>query len=570
MRLYGATATAVGNVREVNEDRAWFGEPFAVLADGMGGHHGGAMAAKLAVEEFETVQADLLAQPPGHEISDIGMVELVQSANRSVHDHAADNGLPGMGTTLVTLTLQAGPRILIANVGDSRAYRLTAGGLVQITEDHSFVEDLVRQGRLTREEAAVHPQRNIVTRAIGIGYEVEVDLFAVEDLQIDDRFLLCSDGLFNEIPETAILSILRGADEPELAARALVAAALETPCRDNVTVVVVDVVADDDPRLEPLEQAALDPIDTFDPAVDTSSFDTSSFDPAVDASSEVLANLDGVDLGPAVDEQTPVPDDVRQAAQGQSARNPAGVGMQTAQRSGSTTPDSAPWLDDITIADPAAQAAAAAAVASSARPDVDPFGQQVRSASAVLAEPAEAERPPVLPADDGERFRTTAEFDLDRGSAKGKRRPLRTALASLLLLLCVAAGAVATFLFVAPAYVLKQVPGEPETYAVFRGLPLEALDLLDRQTDGSELSDDVDLTLVNEMVAAVCSDRFSSADELSGCVIEHTAGLAPATDADDPATDPDPDAADADGATSTTVANPSQSSQTPSSAASDE
>jgi protein phosphatase len=562
MRLYGATATAVGNVREVNEDRAWFGEPFAVLADGMGGHHGGAMAAKLAVEEFESVQADLLAQPPGQEISDLGMVELVQSANRSVHDHAADNGLPGMGTTLVTLTLQTGPRILIANVGDSRAYRLTEGGLVQITEDHSFVEDLVRQGRLTREEAAVHPQRNIVTRAIGIGYEVEVDLFAVEDLRIDDRFLLCSDGLFNEIPETAILSILRGADEPELAARALVAAALETPCRDNVTVVVVDVVADDDARLEPLEQVALDPIDTFDPSADSSS--------------EVLAYLDGVDLGPATGEQPSASADAPLAAtQAPSPRNLAGgVGMQTAQRGGPTASDSTARLGDITIADPAAQAAAAAAATATARPDVDPFGQQVRSSSAVLAEPAEAEHPPALPVDDGERFRTTAEFELEQGSAKGKRRRLSTVLLSLLLLLCVAAGAVATFLFVAPAYVLKQVPGEPETYAVFRGLPLEALDLLDRQTDGSELADDVDLSLVNDMVAAVCSDRYSSADELGSCVIEHTAGLDQVTDPDNPAatTDSDNPAAttDSDGATSTTAANPSQSSQTPTSDTSDE
>jgi len=244
MKLLGATASDVGNVREANQDRVFFRGLVAALADGMGGHQGGERAAELAIGEFEGASQDL---------SEHDLVEVVLRANRQVHGHAADNGLPGMGTTLVAMTLHEDETITVANVGDSRAYWLRGDYMGQVTEDHSFVEDLVRQGRLTPEEAASHPQRNILTRAVGIGAEVEVDRFPIPEPEIGDRFLLCSDGLFNELSEEEILEILLEAGDPKETAKSLVEAALQTPCRDNVTVAVVDVVADDDPRLKAAE-----------------------------------------------------------------------------------------------------------------------------------------------------------------------------------------------------------------------------------------------------------------------------------------------------------------------------
>ncbi len=241
MKLIGATDSHVGNVREANQDRVFFGGLVAALADGMGGHQGGERAAELAIAEFEIA---------GQALSESELVEVVMEANRQVHDHAAENGLPGMGTTLVALTLHDDETITVANVGDSRAYWLRGDYMGQVTEDHSFVEDLVRQGRLKPEEAAIHPQRNILTRAVGIGAEVEVDRFPIPEPMVGDRFLLCSDGLFNELPEEQILEILLDAGDPDTTAKTLIEAALQTPCRDNVTVAVVDVVEDDDPALE--------------------------------------------------------------------------------------------------------------------------------------------------------------------------------------------------------------------------------------------------------------------------------------------------------------------------------
>ncbi|MEM9564579.1 MAG: protein phosphatase 2C domain-containing protein [Actinomycetota bacterium] len=241
MRLLGGTGSHVGNVREANQDRVYYGGELAALADGMGGHQGGERAAELAIGQFRRA---------GAELSEGDLVDMVLAANRAVHGHAAENGLPGMGTTLVALTLHTDNTMTVANVGDSRAYWIRGDYMSQVTEDHSFVEDLVRQGRLTPAEAAIHPQRNILTRAVGIGIEVEVDRFPIEEPAIGDRFLLCSDGLFNEVSEDRILELILAAPDPVTAADALIEAALETPCRDNVTVAVVEVVSDDEPRLE--------------------------------------------------------------------------------------------------------------------------------------------------------------------------------------------------------------------------------------------------------------------------------------------------------------------------------
>ncbi|MDH3681602.1 MAG: protein phosphatase 2C domain-containing protein [Acidimicrobiia bacterium] len=235
MQLRGATASHVGNVRESNQDRVHFGGYTGVVADGMGGHQGGEMAASIAISEFIDV-LDPIA--PG------GLVELVEEANRAVFEKAADPDLRGMGTTLVALTLRpAEEKVSIVNVGDSRAYFLRGDEFAQVTLDHSLVEDLVRQNRLTPDEALTHPQRNILTRALGIASQVEVDRFLLP-AQVGDRFLLCSDGLFNEVVEEDIVGILQECAEPNDAADRLVGAALSAAGRDNITVAVIDVVTD--------------------------------------------------------------------------------------------------------------------------------------------------------------------------------------------------------------------------------------------------------------------------------------------------------------------------------------
>ena len=173
-----------------------------------------------------------------------GLVELVEGANRAVFEKAADPDLRGMGTTLVAMTLRPDEeKVSVVNVGDSRAYLYRDDELLQLTLDHSLVEDLVRQNRLTPDEALTHPQRNILTRALGIASQVDVDSF-LRPTEVGDRFLLCSDGLFNEVNEPEITRLLGVNAEPDDAAEALVAAALAQAGRDNVTVAVVDVVED--------------------------------------------------------------------------------------------------------------------------------------------------------------------------------------------------------------------------------------------------------------------------------------------------------------------------------------
>ena len=235
MQFRGAVSSHVGNVRETNQDRAHFGGFVAVVADGMGGHQGGEMAASIAVSGFVDVVDPI---PPG------GLVELVEDANRAVFERASDPDLRGMGTTLVAITLRpTESSVSVVNVGDSRAYLLRDGELNQLTLDHSLVEDLVRQDRLTPDEAANHPQRNILTRALGIASHVEVDRFLVPT-NVGDRFLLCSDGLFNEVTEPEITRILTETAATNEAADTLVEAALSGAARDNITVAVIDVVVD--------------------------------------------------------------------------------------------------------------------------------------------------------------------------------------------------------------------------------------------------------------------------------------------------------------------------------------
>ncbi len=231
-------ASHTGRLRTQNQDCAFISPRLVALADGMGGPPAGDVASQLAIEALR----DAMADPA---IPTLGAA--VAAANARVWERGAAREYRGMGTTLCALALvddgseSDEPLIDIANVGDSRVYRLRDGELELLTQDHSLVEEMVREGRLTAEEAQYSGQRNIVTRAVGIYETVEIDTWAIEPL-VGDRYLLCSDGLFNEVPEGRIASGLRAYDDPTETAHHLVDLANRGGGRDNITCVVADVV----------------------------------------------------------------------------------------------------------------------------------------------------------------------------------------------------------------------------------------------------------------------------------------------------------------------------------------
>src|SRR3954452_25305761 len=241
LRAGGATDT--GLVRDHNEDKYLADERLFVVADGVGGHKAGEVASQTAVD---TLQREFT------EPTTDGLIDAVKTANRTVWDLAESNpDQRGMGTTLTAIALVDDgddERLAVVNVGDSRAYLLQHGELEQLTEDHSLVEQLVREGQLTPEEAQVHPQRSIITRALGLDPDVEVDSWELTPYK-GDRILLCSDGLTNEVSDDGIASTLRSVSDPQEAANHLVTAARDHGGNDNITCVVVDVV-DDDNRAE--------------------------------------------------------------------------------------------------------------------------------------------------------------------------------------------------------------------------------------------------------------------------------------------------------------------------------
>ncbi len=235
------SATSKGRVRGSNQDRYLVTDSVFVVADGMGGHQAGEVAAEMAVEQVPTGSGPQSLDE---------FVELVNDANAAIYERASnDPSMRGMGTTFVALAGidgSDGPSLGVVNVGDSRLYRRGETGLEQITDDHSLVETLVRDGRLTREEAAVHPQRNILTRALGIDRKVLADSWLLTPT-IADRYVLCSDGLFNELTNDEIFTLLSDVRDPGSAAQQLVDEACAAGGHDNVTVVVVDIADLDRP-----------------------------------------------------------------------------------------------------------------------------------------------------------------------------------------------------------------------------------------------------------------------------------------------------------------------------------
>jgi protein phosphatase len=232
VRLVAGAFSDVGQVREGNEDAHLVDDRLTLfaVADGMGGHRGGEVASWTAIE---ALRAAVAHGKPVH--------EAITTANTAVLEKAADEPeLAGMGTTM-TVLVPAGPAsLLIGHVGDSRAYLLRGDVMQRVTEDHSLVEELVREGRLTAEQAESHPQRAIITRALGVDDDVEVDLYTIT-VRDGDRVVLCSDGLTTMVRDRDVERIARGEQDPQRAAEALVDAANAAGGEDNITVVVVDV-----------------------------------------------------------------------------------------------------------------------------------------------------------------------------------------------------------------------------------------------------------------------------------------------------------------------------------------
>lgn len=224
--------TDIGYVRDHNEDSLIIIPPLFAVADGMGGHEAGEIASEITVNTL----AELA---PSH-LDAEGLTAAVEAANYNVMKAPRQGiGRDGMGTTLTAAILE-GERLLIAQVGDSRAYLLHKGHLQQITRDHSLMADLIEAGQITPEEARVHPNRSVITRAIGSDIHMRPDIY---ELNVDagDRILLCSDGLSSMISNNAIESIMRRQSDAQHCADELVTAALENGGADNVTVVVADV-----------------------------------------------------------------------------------------------------------------------------------------------------------------------------------------------------------------------------------------------------------------------------------------------------------------------------------------
>jgi protein phosphatase len=236
MRLSTFAGTDVGRTRSGNEDSYVCGRTVFAVADGLGGHQGGEVASAAAVEPLAALDGREFADPA--EAAE-ALAGAIAKANSAILDQASGNpSLWGMGTT-VTAAAVAGDYLQLAHVGDSRAYLLREGTLAQLTTDHTVVGELVRRGRLTPEQAAIHPERSILTRAVGLDPRVPVDTPDPVELRDGDQVLLCSDGLTEAVDDDRIIELLSASADGEAACRSLIDAANAAGGPDNITVVLL-------------------------------------------------------------------------------------------------------------------------------------------------------------------------------------------------------------------------------------------------------------------------------------------------------------------------------------------
>jgi protein phosphatase len=307
--LAWGASTHPGQIRPDNEDHLHASNGVYVVADGMGGHEAGEVASQLAVERIRTALTDDEHAPTAERV-----VEAITNANGDIFSASvATPGQAGMGTTVTVIAVVADPMagrgepnidendpierapdgtaritpivprekpeaLVLANVGDSRTYLYRHDRLRRITVDHSYVQELVSTGHITDDEARTHPRRNIITRALGIEPDVKVDWWTLP-LVRGDRFLLCSDGLVDEVDDAAITATLRTESDPQKAVDTLVDQANAAGGRDNITVIVVDVLSGDDPP-DPTQEIDLIPTWADDPLADDDDEDDDADDPA--------------------------------------------------------------------------------------------------------------------------------------------------------------------------------------------------------------------------------------------------------------------------------------------------
>jgi protein phosphatase len=310
VRISGSAAESnVGRKRRHNEDAYVSAPPVFAVADGMGGAQAGEVASALAAGTVTEAAADPAATPEQR------VVSLIKAANLRVHERAAsDASASGMGTTMTVAMVSDDGRVTIGHVGDSRAYRLRDDHLEQLTDDHSLVAELVRRGELTPEEAAVHPQRSVITRALGTEADVDVDVFSVE-AEDGDLYLLCSDGLSTMVDADTIAEILRrNRRSLDSATRALIKAANDRGGDDNITAILFAVADGDAEQAEtlvvPLAAATVDPDDedTLHPEDNVRLPDEVAAAPAAEvtrivSAAEVARALEQQQTGAAAEEQ---------------------------------------------------------------------------------------------------------------------------------------------------------------------------------------------------------------------------------------------------------------------------
>jgi PPM family protein phosphatase len=238
-----AVASDTGRRRRRNEDNYVVAPPLFAVADGMGGAQAGEVASQLAASALEAGDSDALE---GTKRLD----ELIQEANRRIFDRAStDPTASGMGTTM-TVALVEGMTVAMGHVGDSRAYLVRGEQMEQLTEDHSLVNELLKSGKLSEEEAQIHPQRSVITRAVGTDPDVDVDGFTIE-AEEGDVFLICSDGLSDMVEDEEILEVVHSnRDDLDKAVKALVAAANRGGGEDNITAVAFQISSEAPPNLE--------------------------------------------------------------------------------------------------------------------------------------------------------------------------------------------------------------------------------------------------------------------------------------------------------------------------------
>ncbi len=234
-----SSATSAGRIRPLNEDAYFVSEPssgsvLAVVADGMGGHNAGEVAAGEAVGIFHKV----LFGSSGDALKD-ALLRAVSEANSKIYEMSIHKKkLSGMGTT-ITACVAEEKKVTAVQVGDSRLYLIRGNKITQITKDHSLVEMLVESGSITKEQAKHHPQRNVITRAVGTDETVEADIYEFP-VEPEDKILLCSDGLVNMVEDETILSVIKTAENADLAVKQLVQEAENAGGTDNITVVLIN------------------------------------------------------------------------------------------------------------------------------------------------------------------------------------------------------------------------------------------------------------------------------------------------------------------------------------------